>query len=311
MNRASVGRPLALAVSIAALLGLLAWRAPQFFAFANLINLAVGLAPVLLVACGMTVLIIARQVDVSVGAQFCICGVVAGLLARNGVPLFFVALAAGAAGALFGSTNGWLTARLRLPSIVVTLATLAIGRESLRWLREGEFIRDLPAGFQWFGLSQASGQLLVLSCVAAAVLVLVWTLRNLALGRWVFAVGSDPEAARLAGLAPEGVVLGTFILLGALTGIAALLSAVRFTDVDPNAGAGLEMQAIAAAIAGGAAIQGGRGSLLGTLLAVILLGLIGPTLLFLHIEPHWEKALQGLIILTAVTNRSAARAEAS
>jgi rhamnose transport system permease protein len=116
----------------------------------------------------------------------------------------------------------------------------------------------------------------------------------------VYAAGSDFEAARLAGLQPRRVTLFVFVLMGALTGLAALLNAVRFADVDPRTGTGLELSAIAAAVVGGVAISGGRGNLWGVLAGVLLLACIAPALVFLNLPPQWEKALQGCIILLAV-----------
>jgi rhamnose transport system permease protein len=211
-----------------------------------------------------------------------------------------------------GAINGALVARLGMPSIVVTLATLVIGRESLRYVREGEFIRNLPPGFQWFGAGQGAGQWLVVATALAVFIVFACGLRYLSAGRAVYATGSDPEAARLAGIRPRLVVFGVFVVMGALTGLAALLNAVRFGDIDPNAGTGLELQVIAAVVVGGVAISGGRGTLVGTLIGVALLGSIGPALVFLGAtlpaglqwlgKPQWEKAIQGLIILLAVSS---------
>ena len=107
-----------------------------------------------------------------------------------------------AAGGGMGAINGVLVARLGLPSIVVTLATLVIGRESLRYVREGEFVRNLPPGFQWFGAGQAAGQWLVVAIALVVFAAFAWGLRHLAAGRAVYATGSDPEAARLAGIRP-------------------------------------------------------------------------------------------------------------
>src|SRR5947209_8567683 len=121
-------------------------------------------------------------------------------------------------------------------------------------------------------------------------------------GRAVYAPGSGPGAARLAGIRPRRVVFGVFVVMGALAGLAALLNAVRFSDVDPNSGLGLELQVIAAVVVGGAAVSGGRGTLAGTLVGVALLGSIGPALVFLHTQPQWEKAIQGMIILLAVAS---------
>jgi rhamnose transport system permease protein len=116
----------------------------------------------------------------------------------------------------------------------------------------------------------------------------------------VYATGSDAEAARLVGIRPQRVLLSVFLTMGALTGLAALLNAVRFVDVDPNAGLGLEMQVIAAVVVGGTSISGGRGTVWGTLIGIALLATIGPALVFLKTEAHWERAIQGAIILVAV-----------
>jgi rhamnose transport system permease protein len=295
-------RELSVAAAYLLLLLFLAVAAPRFFLPDALRALVVRNAPVLVAAIGMTLVILCRQIDISVGSQFCICGVVAGLVAKAGLPIPLVALGALLAGAVMGAANGLLVAGLGLPSIVVTLATLVIGRESLRYVREGEFVRDLPPGFQWFGLGQANGQWAVVAVALVALAVFAWGLRNLAAGRAVYATGSDTEAARLAGIRPRGVVFATFVMMGVLAGLAALLNAVRFADVDPNSGNGLELQVIAASVVGGTAISGGRGTLLGTFIGVALLGSIGPALVFLGTQPQWEKAIQGLIILLAVAS---------
>jgi len=289
------------------LLAILAVAAPRFFRPAPLESTLVSTAPILVAAVGMTLVILSRQIDISIGSQFAVCGVCAGLLAQAGWPMPIVALGAVLVGAAFGACNGFLVAGLGLPSIVVTLATMVIGRESLRYVRQGAFVSNLPDGFQWFGAGQAAGQWLILGIAALVFLAFGWGLRHLAAGRAVYATGSDPEAARLAGIRPQRVTFGVFVILGALSGLAALLSAVRFVDVDPNSGTGLELRVIAAVVVGGVAISGGRGSLTGTLLGVGLLGTIGPALVFLGIEPQWEKALQGLIILLAVSSEAVNR----
>jgi rhamnose transport system permease protein len=125
-------------------------------------------------------------------------------------------------------------------------------------------------------------------------------MRNLAGGRAIYATGSNEEAARLAGVETARVKLSVFAIAGTLTGLASLLNSVRFNQIPSNAGLGLEMKVIAAAVVGGAAIRGGRGSFAGTLLGVVLLGAIGPALTFIGVSAYWERALQGAIILAAV-----------
>lgn len=300
-------RELSVAATYALLLLLMAVANRDFFKAEQLRAYAVSNASVLVVAVGMTLVIVARQIDISVGSQFSVCGVVAGILAREGVPLPMVGLGTLCAGGALGAVNGALVAGLGLPSIVVTLATLVILREGLRWTREGTFVRDLPAGFQWFGVGQEWGPWLVIAVALVVFLVFAWSSRNLAAGRAVYATGSDPEAARLAGVRPRGVIFGVFVVTGMLAGLASLLNAVRFVDVDPNSGTGLELQAIAAVVVGGAAVSGGRGTLWGTLAGVLLLGSVGTALVFLHVQPQWEKAVQGLVILLAVASDALGR----
>jgi rhamnose transport system permease protein len=143
---------------------------------------------------------------------------------------------------------------------------------------------------------------LIVAIAIVVVVVFNWMFRNLAAGRALYAVGSDAEAARLAGIDPAQVTSFVFVLMGALTGLAALLNAVRFSTVPSNAGSGLELKAIAAVVVGGTAITGGRGTLTGTLIGVALLGTIGTALTFLGINPFWEKAIQGAIILAALAS---------
>ncbi len=161
-------------------------------------------------------------------------------------------------------------------------------------------MQDLPAGFQWLGLGQEAGRLAVIAAALLLFIAFAWGLRSVAAGRSVYATGSDPEAARLVGIRPRRVVFGVFVFMGGLVGLAALLTSIQFIDVQTNAGVGLEMKVIAAVVVGGTAISGGRGTLAGTLLGVALLGAIGPALTFLGAEAHWERAIQGLVILVAV-----------
>jgi rhamnose transport system permease protein len=293
-------REVSVALAIAGLSAVLAMAAPGFFDPENLLDLFLANLPVLIIALGMTIVIVTGEIDISVGSIFAICGVTAGVLAKTGLPLPLVAAGVCAAGAGLGAVNGVLVAPARIPSIVATLATMVVLREGLRWITQGAWIQDLPDGFQWLGLTQA-----VFPFAAAAVAFLMaaafgWGLGNLPGARAVYAIGSNRDAARLAGLRVSIIMASGFVLLGALTGLAALLNAVRFNQIPSNAGLGLELKVIAAVVVGGTSITGGRGTIAGTLLGVALLGMIGPALTFLGVSPYWERAIQGAIILAAV-----------
>ena len=295
-------REISIAVAYALLLGTLAVFAPRFYQGDKFLNILVASAPVLVAAVGMTMVILSRNIDISIGSQLSICGVVAGLLAKTGMPLPLVALMTMAAGSMIGAFNGLFIAVLGLPSIVVTLATMVILRESLRWWREGGSVKNLPADFQWFGVGQTTGQWIIIGVAVAIFAIFAWGLRYISAGRVVYATGSDPDAAWLVGVRPRRVIFVVMTLMGALVGLAALLNSVRFAQVDPLAGVGLELQVIAAVVVGGVAISGGRGTLSGVLFGVALLGTIGSALVFLGTEAYWEKALQGGIILVAVAS---------
>jgi rhamnose transport system permease protein len=295
-------RELSVTLAYIALLILLAVSAPSFFRGDKLLSIFVTSAPVLVAAVGMTLVILTRHIDISIGSQFSVCAVTAGLLAQAGLPMPIVVVAAIATGAGLGAINGVLIAGLRLPSIVVTLATMVILREGLRWWREGESVKNLPADFQWFGLGQDAGQWLIIGAALATLIASAWALRYLALGRAVYATGSDPEAAWLVGIRPGRVVFGVFVLMGALSGLASLLNASRFADVDASAGLGMELEVITAVVVGGVTVSGGRGTVLGPFVGVLLLGTIGSALVFLGAEAYWAKAIQGAIILLAVAS---------
>ena len=292
-------RELSVVGALLAVLHGLAIFAPAIYQPQPLLSLLTREAPTLVVACGMAFVIISRQIDISVGSVFSVCSVCAGLLAARGWPLALVLPASVALGALFGAFNGFLVAVLRLPSIVVTLATMVTLRQGLNLVRQGEFV-NLPDRIQWFGLSQTAGQLVLVTASVALLIGLALAMRHLAAGRFVYAVGTDAEAARLAGIRPQLVTFLVFVFIGALTGLAAMMNLAQSPQVQPLTGNGLELKVIAAVVVGGVAISGGRGNLWGAFAGLILLACISPALTHLHIQAYWEKAIQGAIILLAV-----------
>jgi len=293
-------REISVAIAILALSIVLAAAAPTYFSRENLNDLFLANMPVLVVALGVTLVVLTGEIDISVGSMFAVCSVAAGALAHWGVPVPVAALLTCVLGAAIGAANGALVASLRLPSIVVTLAMMVILRDALRWTTQGAWVQDLPAGFQWFGLSQDAYPIAAIGIVLALLGGLAWGMRHLAAGRAVYATGSNADAARLAGFDTALVKWAVFVSAGVLTAVAAILNSVRFNQIPSNAGLGLELKVVAAVVVGGAAIRGGRGSFVGTVLGVILLGAIGPALTYLGVSAYWERALQGAIILAAV-----------
>lgn len=292
-------RELTVAGALMLLMSLLALFAPHFFQGQPFISRLTSQMPALVAAIGIALVIVSRQIDISIGSQFSMCAIIAGVTAASGLPLGAAIAAAIGAGALMGALNGVLVAYLGLPSIVVTLATMVTWQEALRLWQQGQLL-TLPAGIQWFGVSQPAGQTIVISLTFVLLTCAAWAMKNLSAGRFIYATGTDAEAARLAGIDPKRTTFGVFVLMGALAGLAAVLNMVQSPQVQPNCGDGLELKAIAAAVVGGVAISGGRGTLWGVLLGMLLLANVNPALTHFHFEPYWEKAIQGLVILFAV-----------
>jgi len=297
-----------LGLVILALAAVLAVAAPRFFEPANLADLVLANLPVLIAAIGATLVILIGEIDISVGSTFAVCSVVAGTFATVGAPMPAVVFVALLTGAAIGAVNGLLVAWLRIPSIVVTLAAMVALRDGLRWITEGAWVQNLPASFQWFGLTQQAYPLVAVGTAALLAVLTAWTLRSTRVGRIMFATGSNAEAARLAAIDTASVRAWVFVLAGVFTAVAAIVNAVRFTQVPPNTGLGFEMKVIAAVVVGGAAITGGRGTIAGTVLGTVLLGMSGPALTFLGASAYWERALQGGIILAAVAIQAVTRA---
>ena len=297
-----------LALVVLALAGVLAGAAPRFFEPANLSDLVLANLPVLVAVIGATLVILTGEIDISVGSTFAVCSVVAGTCATLGEPMPVVVASALFTGAAIGAVNGALVAWLHIPSIVVTLAMMVTLRDGLRWITEGTWVQNLPASFQWFGLTQGMYPVVAVSIAAVLCASTMWALGSTRAGRVVYATGSNAEAARLAAIDTAAVRMAVFVLAGMFTAIAAVVNAVRFTQVPPNTGLGFEMKVIAAVVVGGVAITGGRGTVAGALLGAVLLGMSGPALTFLGASPYWERALQGGIILTAVAIQAIVRA---
>jgi rhamnose transport system permease protein len=292
-------RELAVGGALVLLMAALGIFSPNFFEGQPFVSRLASQMPALVAAIAVALVITTRQIDISIGAQFSMCAVIAGIVAGSGLPVGAAIAAALCAGALMGALNGVLVAYMGLPSIVVTLATMVTWQEALRLWQKGRLM-DLPEGVQWFGMSQGAGQGLVIGAALLLLVAVAWAMKHTSAGRFLYATGSDAEAARLAGIRPKATTFGAFVIMGLLVGLAAVLNLVQSPQVQPNGGDGLELKAIAAAVVGGVAISGGRGTVWGVLLGMLLLANVNPALTHFHQPPYWEKAIQGLVILLAV-----------
>jgi len=258
----------------------------------------------LLLAVGQAVVIITRNVDLSVGSVLALTAYLTGRLFVDypDLPMLAVVAAAVLAGALLGLVNGALVAFGKVPALVITLGTLYIYRGIvLTWAGSDRInADDLPDAFLELG-TRSVLSIPILTVVAGVVLGVVgyymYTARG---GRELYAIGSDPAAAELYGLRVRRRVIGAFVLSGALAGLAGVMFAARYGTVSSNAGLGIELQAVAAAVIGGVAIFGGSGTVWGAALGAMLLVTINRALPIIGIQDFWQRAVVGVLILGAI-----------
>ena len=282
---------LCLAISLAA---------PQFYSEANVIAILRQCALVLIVGAGMTMLLIAAEVDLSVGASIAFAGCVGMDVTNRTASVTLGALAAVAFSGVVGAFNGLVVTRLKVNSLIATIATMMIlqggvflyTREAVQNRHHIPFFTDLGAGYV--------GPLPIPVIVTAVVFIAAFvTLRFTTFGRYLYAVGANEKAARLSGLRAERLKLIAFIITGLLVGVAGLILASLMNAGQPTAGRGFELTVIAAVILGGTSLAGGRGTLIGTLLGVLVLKVIDNGIIILRWNQDLQMVVPGIVIILA------------
>jgi rhamnose transport system permease protein len=298
-------RETALFVVLIALVACTGIARPQFLNLQNLRDVLLNVAIVGLLTAGMTVVMLMRHIDLSIGSVVGVSAYGVGCLyvAFPHLPVPIALMAAVAIGLTAGSINGALVAIGRVPSLVATLSTLYIFRGAdYAWVHGGQInASSLPDAFSRLATGTAFG---IPTLVLIAVLVLACLgvyLKSFRGGREHYAIGSNPEAARLAGIRVERRVMIGFLISGAIAGLAGGLWLARFGTVDASTAKGIELQVVAAAVVGSVAINGGAGTILGATLGALVLGVINIALVVLQISPFWQQAIQGALIVAAVT----------
>jgi rhamnose transport system permease protein len=297
-------RELGIVVALALLIAVTGILEPRFLETASLRNLALNASIFAILAVGQTLVIITRNVDLSVGSVVGLTAFLTGdLLSKHpGMALPLAFLLAIAMGAACGLLNGFLTTWGQVPALVVTLGTLYAFRGlAFLWTNGRQVNAEaLPNDFLNIGTGTILGvPYLVVIALVVVVVVGQW-LRDFRAGRELYAIGSNPEGARLAGVRSDRRVLTAFVLAGALAGLGGALFTARFATVDATAGTGYELTVIAAAVVGGVAIFGGTGSVYGAALGALLLGTITSSLIVLRVEAFWQQAAIGALLLIAI-----------
>lgn len=293
------GQELVVLGSLIALMVVVGLINPRFLASYNLNSIFAGNAYIAVAAIGMSMVIISGNIDVSVGALIGVLGTVSGTLAVSGYPVWVAWSAPLVLGILADAVIGVLVAYARIPSIVVTLGMLSIFRGGLISATGGKWITNLPADFRlaqtrFFGVPSPVFVAAVLTVLAA-----LW-MRYSALGRAIYAVGGNAEAARAAGIRTRGMVVFVFAVHGFFAGIASVLFATQLQVIQSTVPPNLELSIITASVIGGVSILGGTGTVVGSTLAALLFSAIASALIFVNVSAYWLRAVLGVLILVTV-----------
>ena len=281
----------------------------NYYSFRTFNRIASSVMIITVVAVGQTLVVLTRNIDLSVGSIVGFTAFVAGdiISANNNLPPLVLVLLAMGIGGGFGVVNGFLVAYGRVPSIIVTLGTLAIIRGFLVEISGSRTI--VVSGLPDWLIDLPSQNLLVIGdfelrtlvgIAIGVVIVFQLVLSHLPFGRRLYAVGSNPDAALVAGLPSQRIVLLAYILCGALAGLGGFLFLARFGTISVNAAVGLELQVVAAVVVGGVNIFGGAGTMLGAMLGAVLIGTLEQSLIRMDINEFWKDALLGVFILLAI-----------
>jgi rhamnose transport system permease protein len=277
---------------------------PRFLSVQSIRDLLLNASIIALLTVGQTLVVVTRNVDLSAGSVLGLTAFMTGTLfvGRPGLPVVAAVAAGVLVGVACGAVNGAVTAVGKVPSLVVTLGTLYVFRGVDYAWAGGRQINaaDLPDSLLTLGSGRFLGIPYLVAITVVLVAVAAFALRSYRSGRELYAIGSNPEAAVLAGIPVGRRLFGAFVLSGAVAGLAGVLFTAHYGTVDATAGTGFELQVIAAVVVGGVAIFGGSGSVVGAALGALLLSTIGSAIVVLRVPSFWQQAIVGALLIGAI-----------
>lgn len=274
---------------------------PNFLTAINLSSVIRQTAVINVMALGMTMIIVAGGIDLSVGSVLAFGGLMGTMALEKGMSIPVGVLIGIIGGTFWGFVNGMLITRLRINPFIVTLGTLGIVRGITLIVSNGLPVHNIPAGFAYLGEGTLAGVPFVLWILLVCAVAVHFILEHTKLGRYAFAIGSNVDAAYYAGIPVAFHTVAVYSIGGALTGLAGMIEASRLMTGQPTAGQGYELQAIAAVVIGGGSLRGGEGTVVGTLIGAFIMGLLSNGSDLLGISPYLQQAIIGAVIILAVT----------
>ncbi|MEW9584959.1 ABC transporter permease [Paraburkholderia sp. DGU8] len=283
-------------------LGLGRWLSPVFLTGANLSNVLADLTEIALMALPMTLIIVAAEIDLSVASVLGASSALMGVLWHMGLPMPVVIVLVLIAGALAGLLNGLVIVKLNLPSLAVTIGTLALFRGLAYVLLGDQAVADFPPAYTAFGMNTLGASFIPLPFVIVIVGALVFTvlLQSTAFGRSLYAIGANPTAAAFSGIEVARLRLRLFVLSGVMSALAGVVYTLRFTSARGDNGEGFELSVIAAVLFGGVSIFGGRGSMIGVLLSLLIIGVLKNALTLDDVSSETLTIVTGVLLLASV-----------
>lgn len=273
---------------------------PNFLEVNNLLNVLKQISIIAILAAGMTFVILTGGIDLSVGSTVALSGVISVMLSQQGVNAI-IAMAAGVAiGVAAGFVNGYLTAKVKLPAFIVTLGSFTYIRGLAYVISAGYPIVLTDPLFKFFGAGDIVGIPTPIFIMAFIYVITFFVLKYTMFGRHVYAIGGNEEAASLTGIKVGATLIKVYVISGLLSGLAGVVLAGRLYSGQPTAGVGFELDAIAAVILGGTSFTGGVGTIRGTIIGALIMGVLSNGLTLLNVSYYWQLVIKGAVIILAV-----------
>lgn len=300
LSAVSTLRRYGILVAFLLLMAVLSVLSDAFLTVSNLLNVAQQVSINAVIAAGMTFVILTAGIDLSVGSVLALAGAVTAGLLSTGRPLLLGLLAGLAVGAALGWVNGVIITRGKVQPFIATLGMLTLARGATLVYTDGRPITGLPDAFVWLGAGDIGRVPVPVIIMGLVFLVSYLILSQTPLGRYVYAIGGNEEAARLSGVNVQGTKTLVYVISGILSAISAIIITGRLNSAQPTAGSGYELDAIAAVVLGGTTLAGGEGNILGTLLGAFIIGVLNNGLNLLNVSSFYQQVVKGAVILLAV-----------
>jgi len=278
---------------------------PRFLSYVNIRNIFMQVSIIGVLSIGMTYVIISGEIDLSVGSVLALGGVIGAGLSTTSIgeayPLFIWLPGGLLAGLVAGILNGYFVAKWKIASFVVTLGMLSMARGATYLYTDGMPVPNLPPELLGIARFSIAGYIPLLVLIFIGLIVLSWIiLTKTSYGRYVYAVGGNEEAAKISGVNVDRIKISVFAIAGLLSALGGIMMAARTSAALPTAGRAYELDAIAAVVIGGTSLTGGRGTIIGTLIGVLIMGVVNNGLNLMGVSPYFQEVFKGAIIILAV-----------